>query len=240
VDSFLHRKLAHFAPLTGDDRQALDARLRFVHRFGPHEDLFRHGEDPRHVNVILEGWACRYKQFEDGRRQTLALFLPGDMCDPHVFLLDRMSHSLGSLTPVTVARIPFDEISGLMDFSATLHRALLLEVLITTEVQREWTLSLGRRTSLERLAHLFCELALRLRSVGLTDRGSFDLPLTQADLADALGLSTVHVNRMLQELRATGLVEQRARRLTIYDEQGLRALAMFDPSYLHLNQIALL
>lgn len=232
----LCRKLENFIELRGADRQALLGLTKNIVRLKPGEDIIQEGDAPRCVNLVLEGWACRYKQLEDGRRQIVAFFLPGDMCDPCVFLLDEMSHSLGSLTPLTLARIPQEEIAGIIAGNTTLSKAFWLDMLVSTEVQREWTVSLGRRTADERLAHLFCEICLRLKSVGLTNGHECEMPVTQADLADALGLSAVHVNRTLQELRATGFVELKSRRLTIFDQERLRALAMFNPSYLHLQR----
>ena len=182
---------------------------------------------------VLSGWACRYKALLNGQRQITALLLPGDICDPYVFLLQSMGHSLGTLTPVTLARVPAQAIRDLSAGGADLGDALWWQMLQVVEIQREWTVSLGRRTALQRLAHLFCEVTTRLNAVGLSDGSECELPLTQADLADALGLSAVHINRSLQELRASRLIELRNKRLTIHDRQGLMDLAMFDPSYLH-------
>ena len=229
------RKLQHFADLSHEDRQALESRARRVERYGSHVDVVQEGNDPRYLNLILDGWACRYKQLEDGRRQILSLFVPGDMCDPCVFLLDRMSHALATLTPATFARIPEKDVLEVMRGSAVLTRAFWLEMLVSAEVQREWTVSLGRRTATERLAHLFCELIARLRAVGLATASQCDMPITQADLGDALGLSSVHVNRTLQEMRAMKLIDLKGRRLVIHDEPALESLALFDPNYLHLQ-----
>ena len=152
-----------------------------------------------------------------------------------VFLLHEMSHALGSLTAVRVARISHEEMNALMAESPALTRAFWLDMMISAEIQREWSVSLGRRTAMERLAHLLCELSVRLQFVGLSDGTECDMPVTQADLADALGLSAVHVNRTLQELRGSGLVELRGRKLTIRDAHALRALASFDARYLHFT-----
>lgn len=235
----LIRKLEHFTALSEEDRRLVAAQPWRVERFASHVDLVQEGNEPRFVNVVLEGWACRYKQLEDGRRQVLALFLPGDMCDPCVFLLDRMSHALATLTPCSVARLPEKSMLELLQASPSLSKAFWLELLVSTEVQREWTVSLGRRTAAERMAHLLCEVLLRLRSVGLIDRDGCDMPVTQADLGDALGLSTVHINRTLQQLRSLKLIELRGKRLVVLDEGALQSLALFDPKYLHLQRPAL-
>jgi CRP-like cAMP-binding protein len=234
VSNLLLRKLENFVNLTDDDRQALQVHTDRVQNFGAREDLVKKGQEPPRIYLVLEGWAYRYKQLEDGRRQIVAFYLPGDLCDPMTFLLREKSHSLGSLTPVSVVRLHRDEMSALISSSAILERALWLDMLYSAEIQREWTVNLGRRTATERMAHLFCEIPLRLKAVGLSDGVECEMPATQTDLADALGLSSVHVSRTLQELRAAGLVELRGRKLTIRDEYALRELAMFDPSYLRL------
>jgi CRP-like cAMP-binding protein len=229
------RRLENYAVLTETDRRALDSCVQRLSRLEPHTDIIQEGDGPKHVNVVLDGWACRYKQFEDGRRQIVSFIIPGDYCDLDAPLLDHVSHSLGTLTPVSIARVTQDELADLMMHSEELRRALRISMLVEVDIQREWTISLGRRTATERLAHLFCEISMRLRSVGLTNGRECQMPVTQADLADALGLSTVHVNRTLQDLRATDLVELRGKRLTIRNERGLREVAMFDPTYLHLQ-----
>ena len=210
--------------------------MQRIERVRPHCDVVQEGTHPRYLNIVLEGWACRYKQLEDGRRQVIALFVPGDMCDPCVFLLDEMSHALATLTPVTLARISESDMLELMRTSPSLSRAFWLEMLVSAEIQREWTVNIGRRTAVERMAHLFCELLLRLRASGLANSSECDMPITQADLGDVLGLSSVHVNRTLQEIRAMNLVELRSRRLVVHDENALQALALFNPNYLHLQR----
>jgi CRP-like cAMP-binding protein len=231
------KKLERLVTLSEDDRQALISHAQHIQHFNAREDLIKDGEHPRYVNFILEGWACRYKLLEDGRRQIISFFLPGDLCDPVVFLLREMSHGLSSITPVTVARVSREEMIDLMAKCPALEKAFWLDMLISAEIQREWTVALGRRTARERMAHLFCELAMRLRAAGLADGHEFEMPVTQTDLADALGLSSVHVSRTLQELRGTGLIELKGKRLTLNNEKALREVAVFDPSYLHLSNI---
>jgi CRP-like cAMP-binding protein len=233
VPERLLHKLGRFVELSDDDRQALLARADRVHSFGPREDLARPGEEPPFLHVVLEGWACRYKLLADGRRQIISIFVPGDMCDPMIFLIYKMSHSLGTLTPVTVARFTRDELETLTAERPNIARAFWYDMLVSAEIQREWTVSLGCRTATQRMAHLFCEMPARLKFVGLSNGTECELPLTQSDLADTLGLSTVHVNRTLQELRGTGFIELKGKRLTIHDERALQDLALFEPSYLH-------
>lgn len=238
MDNPLVRKLQRFARLSADDRQALnEAALGNVRKIGPREDIIREGESPDQVNLILAGWACRYKQLEDGRRQIIAFFLPGDLCDTHVFVMREMDHSIGTLGAVSLAEISRDTLTSITERHPRITQALWWEMLVATAVQREWTVNVGQRTATERLGHLFCELFLRMRAVNLTDGPSCELPITQVDLADALGLSNVHVNRVLQELRSNGLVALRGRHLTIPDLAALKAASLFNPNYLHLDHV---
>lgn len=201
----------------------------------PRRDIVREGEKPRCVNVVLDGWACRYKQLPDGRRQVVSFFLPGDLCDANVFILKEMDHSIGAITKVRYAEISPADFEELIAQSPRITQALWWHELVVAAVQREWTTNVGQRTAFERIAHLFCELFLKLRQVGLTDGTSCDFPLTQIDIADATGLTSVHVNRTLQELRREGLIELANKRLTIPDLAALMNVSMFNPNYLHLN-----
>jgi CRP-like cAMP-binding protein len=227
------RKLESLTRLSDGQRRELETLTERVHHLGARESILAEGDEPKFVNIVLSGWVCRYKILPDGRRQIIALLLPGDICDPYVFLLRTMDHSLGSLTPATLAKVPAQAIRDVTADGPELAEALWWQMLEAAEIQREWTVSLGRRTAVERLAHLFCEISARLGCLGLANGTDCEMPITQGDLADTVGLSTVHVNRSLQELRSSGLVELRNRRLTIVDRQGLMDLAMFDPAYLH-------
>jgi len=230
-------KLEQFTRLSGEDKDAVRrATAERVRAVPAHDDIIREGEPPKVVNLVLSGWACRYKLLEDGRRQIVSFFLPGDICDFNVFILRSMECSLGTLTQVTLSELSRTAVERLTLDYPRVAQALWWETLVSHSIQREWTMNLGQRTAYERLGHLLCELFLRLQAVGRTDGDSCDLPLTQAELADAMGLSTVHVNRTLQELRASGLVVLRGRTLTIPDLAGLQAATMFNPNYLHFDR----
>jgi CRP-like cAMP-binding protein len=232
----LIRKLEHFVRLSPDDRAMLErASSERIRKFSPRIDIMREGDRPHDVHLILSGWGCRYKQLEDGRRQVVSFFLPGDMCDLNVFILKEMDHSIGTITPVTVADLSrdfFDEISAGYPRIAT---ALWWETLVNSAIQREWTMNLGQRTASERMAHLLCEIFFRLRLARLTDGTSCEFPLTQADLADATGLSKVHVNRTLQELRVAGLIVLRGKTLTVPSLDRLMDTGLFNSNYLHME-----
>ncbi len=232
----LHLHLAAFAALSSADRKLLDAAVaRKVRTIGPRKDIISEGERPRVVNVLLSGWAMRYKQLSDGRRQILSFFIPGDLCDANVFILGQMDHSIGTLTEVTYAEISATDFEHMMECSTRITKALWWSELVTLAVQREWTTNIGQRSAYERLANMFCELLARLHLVGLADGNSFDFPLTQNDLADATGMTAVHVNRTLQQLRRDGLIDLNNRHVTVTDPEGLKAAAQFNPNYLHLD-----
>ncbi|MBQ0822860.1 helix-turn-helix domain-containing protein [Microvirga sp. HBU67558] len=231
----LVRKLENFAWLSDDDRRALETATRQVRAYRPREDVIHEGDQPESVKLLLDGWACRCKQLEDGRRQIMAFFVPGDLCDVRVFILRQMDHSIMTLSPATVATIPRDTMLALMEQHPRITQALWWSTLVDEAVLREWVVNLGQRSADERLAHLLCELFIRLQAVGLTRGNTCELPVTQGELADTLGLTTVHVNRTLQELRRDGLVDLRGKTLTLRDLDGLQRLALFNPNYLHLE-----
>ena len=234
---YLIRRLENFAKLSAEDKRALeDAACQRVRSVSAREDIVREGDKPRHVNLILEGFACRYKMLADGRRQIVALIVPGDMCDLRMFVLEEMDHSIGALSPLKVAEISEEKLLELTESSARLGRALLWNSLVEEAIAREWIVNVGRRDALERMAHLLCEVFVRLNAVGLTNGNSCELPVTQAELGDALGLSHVHTNRTLQELRTRDLITLRGKSLTVHDLPALQDLALFNPNYLHLDR----
>jgi CRP-like cAMP-binding protein len=230
------RKLGAYTQLSDEDQALLD-RVTSEHtrHLGAREDIVAEGRPPHAINVFETGWGCRYKTLEDGRRQIVGLFLPGDMCDLNVYLLSQMDHSIGALTAATISEISRSGFDELMTSHPRIRSALWWEQLVAGAIQREWSVNLGQRTALERLAHLLCEVFYRLRVVGLTDGDRCDFPLTQTELGEATGLSTVHVNRTLQELRAANLIILKDRTLQIPDLEELEDVAMFDPAYLHLE-----
>jgi CRP-like cAMP-binding protein len=229
-------KLQHGAELDDEDRQALERAVAKVEKVDADKDLIREGEKPEHIHVVLEGFTVRYKVLPDGQRQIMAYLVPGDMCDMHGSILGTMDHSIGTLTPCRVAYIPQSTVEELTLRNPRINRALWWTTLVDEGTLREWLVTMGRREADQQMAHLFCELLLRLQTVGLATENGFELPVTQDELADTLGLSAVHVNRVLQQLRKDGLISLVGKRLTIHDVERLKALAEFDPTYLHLNE----
>ena len=229
------RRLNALRPLSAEARVSLEhAMLEGLHRAGAGEDLISEGDPVDSVRVVLSGWLCRYKTLEDGRRQIVNFIFPGETCDAHAFLLSVMDHSIATLTPVVYTEIKRARFENLTSTDRSLAEAFWSETLVNSAIQREWAINLGRRVALERVAHLFCEIYERLRPVGMTDGNSCSMPITQMDLADATGLSVVHLNRTVQELRASGLIVLRDRTLSIPDLDALRDAALFSPSYLQL------
>lgn len=230
-------RLFAYSGLSDADRilidELLDQRQRSV---APRRDVVSEGEVPRFVHFVLEGWGCRYRQLSDGRRQMLSLLLPGDLFDPHVQVVTRMDHAVGAITAMTVAEVVPDVLSTLAKDHAAIARALWWNDHVAFGTHREWIASLGLRSARERIALLFCEVYFRLRLVGRCPGLTCEFPLTQADLAEATGLTPVHVNRMVQELRRDRLIEWAGRTLTILDLDRLCQVASFTPSYLHLDR----
>ena len=231
----LTRKLELFGPLPASDRLLLDKVVAAPPmRLRAHQDVIREGEAPSHVYLILDGVACRYKILPTGERQLFAFLIVGDFCDLNVFILKTMDHTIATCSPCLAVAIPRTSILDLTERPAIV-RALWWATLVDEAILREWIVNLGQRDAETGMAHLFCELHLRFKSVGLGDEGGFDFPLTQTELADAMGMSTVHANRSMQSLRAKNLMNMRGRRVEIPSIERLRAMCGFNPNYLHLD-----
>lgn len=230
-------KLSRVARLSVEDRDLLDRLISRPVRFDSGRNVISQGEPPDHVNVVVSGWVARYKILGDGQRQIMGLMLPGDLCDLHPFVLKAMDHSLAAVGPAEVALLPRREVASILATRPVLASALWWSSLQNEAILREWITSLGRRDAHRRAAHLFYELHTRLSAAGVaTDEPGFDFPLTQTDLSDALGLSVVHVNRVLQRLREEELIILRRGRLVIPDPDALAQAADFDAGYLHLDE----
>ncbi|WP_084698468.1 Crp/Fnr family transcriptional regulator [Muricoccus aerilatus] len=234
-DNPLTRKLLHFAPLSNSDRQHLDHLAAREERFPANVDIIGEGMVPRSVFLLKEGMAMRYRNMPDGGRQIMTFLIPGDLCDMHVFLLKEMDHSIGTITPVRVAPIPREGIMGLFGSRPRISAALWWSSLQEEAMLRERIVSLGRRDARGRVAYLLCELMWRHAAVGLTDGNVFRLPLTQTELGDTLGLTPVHVNRVLKEFRQRDLISMEHRMMNLLDIEGLKVLAGFNKDYLHLS-----
>ena len=227
------RKLEAFGPLPDEDRRSLEKSLGSTRWVDASRDLVREGDRPAACQLIVEGFAFRHRTMEDGRRQIMSFEIAGDLCDLHGVLLGQADHSITTLTPCMVAPIPHSTLTEWTGSRPAISRALWLASLVDAAISREWIVNVGRRTAYQRAAHLLCEVTQRLLSAGLANGHAYELPLTPMVLADALGLTPVHVNRTLQWLRGEGLIEFGGGSLTVRDWPGLKRAGEFDPAYLH-------
>jgi CRP-like cAMP-binding protein len=215
----------------------LDAIAATSRRVGPREDLIREGDRPSDVHLIKEGYACRYKMMESGERKIIAWLLPGDICDLHVAVLGEMDHSIATLTECQVAQVPVGTVEELTR-NERIGRALWWNTLSDEAILREWLVNVGGRTAVKRIAHLFCELRIRLKMAGRAWDGALWFPLTQAELAETMGMSNVHANRSLQTLREEGLIVLDDKTLHIPDPEKLERYSGFNPNYLHRGTVS--
>ncbi|RZL19650.1 MAG: Crp/Fnr family transcriptional regulator [Sphingomonas sp.] len=226
-------KLRGFSPLADADVAELVALTSRSRVSKTRQDLIREGDRPGPVFVMIEGWACRYKILPSGTRQVLAFLMPGDACDLHIGLLAEMDHSIQTITPARVATIERVDMDELMRRRPAIAKAMYIAQLVDEGTMRAWITSMGRRTSIERVAHLMCELYLRARDIAMTGEATLTLPLSQVLLADALGMTSVHINRVLKDLRIAGAMTLHRGSLEVSDPDKLVRIAGFDEGYLH-------
>jgi CRP-like cAMP-binding protein len=220
-------------PLSDDDRRAV-AELPFTRRtFSRDSYLVREGEPPVSCHLILSGFAYRQKLVSNGTRQIISVHIPGELIDAQNMLLPVADHNVQSLGRSEMALVPISAMTTLMANHPAVGRAIWLDTLIDSSVFREWVVNVGRRSARARIAHLLCELILRMRSAGLTEGLSVDFPFTQEQIADATGLTAVHTNRTLQALRKSGLNTLSSGQLTVNDWGQLAEVADFSERYLH-------
>lgn len=230
------RKLQIWTGLDEIDQQAV---LALPHRFRElraREYMVREGDEPRHSCLILDGYAIRHKVAGNGGRQIMSLHMRGDVVDLQNSLLQVADHNVETLTKVYAALIPIDAIDRIIVDRPAVGKAMWKDTLVDGAIFREWALNVGRRDARTRIAHLLCELAIRLEVAGLGEQSCYELPLTQEQLADALGLTSVHVNRTLKSLDADGLIKRLGRTIRIPDWESLTSVADFDSQYLHLDR----
>ncbi|MCE8034268.1 Crp/Fnr family transcriptional regulator [Billgrantia tianxiuensis] len=231
------RKLGRIFHLCEEERQALQDLPMQVAVVKADHDIVSIGDRPHQCCMVLQGFTCVYKLSYQGRRQIMALHVPGDIPDLQSLHLKVMDVSIASITPCTVGFIQHEDMRRLCDRYPRLTAAFWRETLVDASIFREWLLSVGQRDAYARMAHLLCELLIRLKAVGLVEEGNtFDLPITQSEMADAVGISAVHVSRTFQALRANGLVETEKMKITIPDWDKLKQAGEFDPLYLHLDE----
>lgn len=228
-------KLRRRDSLSEPEEAALRAVISEAVDVSPKQTIVRRGEPIDRSVLLLEGMVCRYKDLRNGQRQITALHVPGDFLDLHGFTLKKLDHDVMSLSPSRIAYAPHDKLTALTAEFPHLTRLLWFSTNLDAAMHREWELSLGQRSGAARAAHLFCELYERLHVVGMIDGPEFDLPINQTELGECLGLTVVHTNRVLRELRQQGLARFSRGRVVIDDMEALRAAAEFDPLYLYLE-----
>lgn len=232
----LFRKIMLRDHLGRDEQKAIVAAADQRLVFAPGQDLVSEGSKPHHSMLVVQGFTCRYRMLSDGERQLTSIHLPGDFVDLHSFLLKEMDHSLGALTAATIITFPHERLVKVTERYPHLTRLLWLLTLLDGAIHREWLVGMGRLTATQRTAHLFCETYTRLKALGQASDHRFNFPIMQAHLAQAVGISTVHINRVLQELRQRELIVWDGGQAEIRDWSALAALAEFDDLYLHLVQ----
>jgi CRP-like cAMP-binding protein len=228
-------KLQQWRPLDAGDREALLALPHRLIKFRPQEYLVREGDTPQGSCLMLSGFSFRHKIAGNGGRQIFSIHMKGDLADLQNSLLGVADHNLQALTHVEAAFIPVEAVQDIAFTRPAIGRAMWYETLVDASIFREWTLNVGRRDARTRTAHLLCEFALRLEKAGLGERCNYELPMTQEQLADALGLTSVHTNRTLMTLASEGFISRTQRSVQIDDWTGLVKVGDFDAAYLHVN-----
>lgn len=219
--------------MSADEKAALEAAAGPICTLGPREIVVRTGERVTQSMLLIEGFMCRYMDDRQGYRQLVAIQVPGDFVDLHGFPMRRLDHDIGTLGPVKIARFDHRALTRLTDRHPHLTRLLWFSTLLDAAQHREWIFRLGRLPAEGRVAHLMSELNVRLGMVGLAEGGTFTLPLTQADIAEACGLTSVHVNRVLRALREDNKMTFRGGVVSIVDVAGLAKLGEFEAQYLY-------
>ncbi|GHA85550.1 Crp/Fnr family transcriptional regulator [Modicisalibacter luteus] len=229
-------KLESIFAFADEEKQALQNLPIQVTTLKAGRDIVRVGDRPSQCCLIHEGFSCVYKLTSEGKRQLVALHVPGDIPDLQSLHLKTMDISLASISPCTVGFIQHDDMRCVCERYPRLTAVFWRETLVHASIHREWLLNNGQREAYSRMAHLFCELLIRLKAVGLGEGDTFDLPITQVELADAIGTSSVHMNRVLQALRADGLIQTKGKQVIVPDWEKLKEAGDFDPLYLHLEE----
>ncbi|KQW80755.1 Crp/Fnr family transcriptional regulator [Brevundimonas sp. Root1279] len=230
-----------FNKLSRRDTLSEAERLALLEVLGPERhvpagvDIVTEHDRPDHSILLMSGFCARYVTLEDGGRQISELNVSGDFVDLHSFVMKQMDHGVITLSDCVIAPAPHARLRDLTEQHPHLTRLLWLDTVIDAAIHRQWITCMGRRTASSHMAHLLCELYKRLEAVGLAGACVMELPLTQAVLGDVLGLSTVHVNRLISELRTLQILTWSQGRVEILAWDRLAELAEFDPTYLRLQ-----
>lgn len=222
--------------ISAQEEAAIREGVKDVLRVPADRVAVREGQLMTYSTILISGIAARRKDLRDGRRQYTELHVPGDFTDLHSFTLKRLDHDIVAMSECTFAAIPHDHLRAITERFPHLARVYWFGTNLDAAIHREWELSLGSRSAIARMAHLFCEMQIRLDLVGLTRGLSYDLPLSQQELGETLGITPVHANRTMQQIRRQGLMDFSNGVVTIHDFDGLKEVAEFDPAYLYLGR----
>lgn len=228
----LVNRLQCFDTLSKEEICVLNSAITGTATFQSDADLVVRGDSPKFSTLLISGWAARYKILENGGRQITAIHVPGDFVDLHGFLLRPMDHAVLALSTCRVALAAHDRLRAITEGYPHLTRLLWLITLVDAAMHREWLVAMGRLRTFSQLAHLICELVVRLNAIGLMHDNAFEFPVSQSSIADMLGVSQVHVNRAVQDLRARDLLTWQNRTITVLNWNALKGFAQFDPTYL--------
>ena len=232
------RQLRRRVDISPDEERAIRGVVAETRRVPADQILVRSGDPLNSSLILLDGWLARSKDLAGGERQMTEIHIAGDFADLHGFTLKRLDHDVLTLSDCLVGVVPHERLLDLTERYPRLARIYWFSTNVDAAITRELALSLGRRSAISRMAHLFCELHVRLEAVGRAGSGAFEFPLTQRELSECLGLTVVHANRTIQQLRRRGLVALENRQLKILNWGGLKGVAEFDPPYLYLDPLA--
>ena len=235
MPEFLIRKIELRDRLSDEEKRVLIAAVGTPKEVLAHQDIVREGDRPTYSTLVMRGFTSRQQVLSGGERQITAIHIPGDFVDLHSFLIKTMDHGVRTLTPCTIAPVKHETLREITANYPHLARLLWLMTLIDAAIHRRWLTAMGRQSALGQTAHLLCEMCIRQKEIGLSSGSAFLMPLSQARLADVLGLSTVHTNRVVRELRESACVEWQGEQVTVKSWDRLKELAEFDATYLSLQ-----
>ena len=218
-----------------EEEQLLRSKMTEFADFAPRDIIVPEDTRVTYSSLLAEGIACRSKTTADGARQIMEFQIPGDFVDLHSYPLEKLDHSISAMSACRIVKLQHTDVSELIEKHPRFARIFWFMTMVDASIHREWLVNLGSRTGVARIAHLFCEMFYRLRVVGMTDGNSYHFPVSQADLAEATGFTSIHMNRLLRELRERELATFRSKTVQIHDLQGLEEVAGFDPAYLFLE-----
>ncbi|EQB12717.1 Crp/Fnr family transcriptional regulator [Sphingobium lactosutens] len=230
------RKLSERSHLSEDERHILLDLDGQKAEFAPHRDIVRPGELTDFCCLIVSGMAARFGQLPDGTRQITAVYIPGDMCDLYSLMLPKVEWALQALSSrLVILKVPHRKMLEIVRAYPGIAEACWRDCVADASILSQWVVNIGRRDALTRTAHLFCELGLRMETAGLGSRTAFELPVIQSQLADALGMTPVHMNRIMRALRQQELLTVRGREVQVRDWNALARAAGFEPGYLAID-----